>query len=273
MKIPTENKFSTDLPTLRTELTAILAKPGVLKRALDMETILDDLLMVVIWLGVLIVLVVMAFQGRLIFGYSDIDAARLKSYFNVLALMVTMFAAKPLALIWEAAILIKLGLIFRRGAVRRSLLAALQRDPATLQVGCAYSINAENAVIIRQTVASRSFQQTLKTLPSKQQQQWQKITNQRVKASSGDYKATGYDAGAIKQFIQTNLPDEFVFVDVLLQQFSKPFYWPVQPKDNEVVFYFQHGHRLNYLLHNFDASGTKRKGVTVRLVQHLFKHK
>lgn len=271
--MPTENKFSTDLPTLHTEITAVLPKPGVLKRALDMETILDDLLAVIIWLGILVIGVVMAFQGRLIFGYSGINVAQLKAYFSVLGLMVTLFAAKPLVLIWVAAILVKLGLIFRRGLIRRNLLTALQRDPAALKVGIAYPINAENAVIIRQPESQRSFKQVLNALPKKQQQQWEKMTSQRVKDSLGDYKATGYDAAAMQQFIQTNFTNEFVFVAVLLQQFSKPFYWPLQPAGSKAVFYFQQGRHLNYVLHNIDANGAKRKGATMTLLQRFFRHK
>ncbi|WP_125980462.1 hypothetical protein [Loigolactobacillus iwatensis] len=264
-----ENEFSTDWPTLRTELTTVLPERHVLKRALDTETILGDLVTVIVWLGVLAWLAIILFEGLLFSSGSG----SLTDYFKVLYFIATQFVVKPIPLIWEVALIVKIGLSFRQALVRRRLLTKFQDVPATLQVGVAYSINAENAVIIQQTNLGHSFERVLNTLSKEQQQQWEKITQQRVKDSLGDYKATGYDTAAIKKFIQTNFTEEFVFVAVLLQRHGKPFYWTVRQTTNDIVLYFKTGKRINYVLHNFDASGAKRKGVATTMLQRLFRNK
>ncbi|ANK58913.1 hypothetical protein [Loigolactobacillus backii] len=264
-----ENEFSTDWPTLRTELTAVLPKRHVLKYALDTETIVGDLVTVVVWLGVLAWVAIMLFEGLLFGGGSG----GLTDYFKVLYFIATMFVVKPIPFIWAAALVVKIGLSLRQALFRRRLLAKFQDVPATLQIGVAYSINAENAVIIRQTNLGHSFERVLETLPKEQQQQWQKITQRRIKDNFGDYKATGYDVAAIKEFIQTNFTDEFVFVAVLLQRHAKPFYWTVRQAPNAVILYFKTGKHINYVLHNFDADGAKRKGVATTMLQRLFRNK
>ncbi|MFD0896527.1 hypothetical protein [Loigolactobacillus binensis] len=194
-------------------------------------------------------------------------------YLGALYLLAGALISKPVSLLWVAALLIKLGFDWRRAFLARHLLIEFQRKPATLQVGVAYPINAEEAVIIRQNDFSASFTQALNRLSKKQQQQWQQLTQQPTKGSWGDRKATGYDAVAMAKFIQINFPVDFVFVEVLLQQFSKPFYWPVQSKIDGVVFYFQKGRRRYHLLHNFSIAGTRNKNSMSWLARVFFRQK
>ncbi|MFD1465266.1 hypothetical protein ACFQ4L_04070 [Lapidilactobacillus mulanensis] len=98
------------------------------------------------------------------------------------------------------------------------------------------------------------------------------MTSSRVSDNFGDHKATGYDAVAIKKFLQTHFSDEFVFVNVLLKRFSKPFYWQVTQASEGAVFYFQKGRHHYYLLDDIDATGMRKKGVATSFVQRLFSH-
>ena len=164
----TNDEFSKDLPTLRRELTDVLPKSGVLKRTLDMETIVDDGVTVLIWLGVLIGIAFMIFEGYLFFGLSGITSTGLAAYFQMLFLVVTVAVLRPIPLVWEGAVLVKIGLSFYRAIIRQRLLADFQRDPETLQVGVAYAINAENDVIIQPSESKHSFQQAINTLTKEQ---------------------------------------------------------------------------------------------------------